>query len=704
MPSHAKSSLEAGLVALKQGNYDAAIAQLEPIAKDQNLGNACLQARVGLVMAYTRIGQVSKAIALCKNLAQSHNPQVQDWATRALSHLTKPPVTPPKSKKTATASVSFDHSSSHTNSDGDYTNFQPAKIYWRNARRAKVWQPLRKPNLINSIFSWLLATGTFIILFWGLRATVKLGMGLINQALVKLPYLNPLQFLYSDPTVFVLILLLVLIASSPWLLDWLLGEFYGQQELSKEKLNSYSRETGRVLQRTCQQKHQPLPKLRILPMSAPIMLTYGNLTRTTRITISQGLLEQLADDEIATIYALGLGQSRHRDLIIMSLVLLLTLPIYGIYQQASTWGNKISQKIWRWPITVLASLSYGLWSLITGVALLHARLRLNYSDRTSAEITGNPNALIRALLKISIGVSHDIAKQEHTNCQLESLNLLAPVSYQQSITLGSIAGHLPFESFFQWENFHPYRQWFTINNSHPLIGDRIERLCQIARHWHLDTELHLTNQKSLTVKPNSFLLQIAPWLGIPLGFVFAGLLWLTWQTAYAIHLLNLKWIYEDWSFVIGCILIAFSIGTLMRINTLFPDINLTSVQTNDHLPNLFSDASILPIDGISVRIVGKLIGRHGTSNYLGQDLILQSKQGLIKLNHIPWLGKSITPQDWIGRQIIVTGWFRRGATPWIDIQTLENQSGKTIYSPHPIWSTVLAVAAQAWGAYLFLVG
>ncbi len=74
----------------------------------------------------------------------------------------------------------------------------------------------------------------------------------------------------------------------------------------------------------------------------------------------------------------------------------------------------------------------------------------------------------------------------------------------------------------------------------------------------------------------------------------------------------------------------------------------------------------------------------------------------MKLHHLPLWGLSVTPQELISRQIIVTGWLRRRATPWIDIQTLETQNGKTINSPHPIWFTVLAVIAQACGAYIML--
>jgi Zn-dependent protease with chaperone function len=440
-----------------------------------------------------------------------------------------------------------------------------------------------------------------------------------------------------------------------------------------------------------------------LPIGAPIALTYGNLARNARIVVSQGLLEQLADDEIAVIYGTQFGQILHKDFVVMSVLLLVTLPVHRIYQQISEWGSKFTG-FWRWPAIVLASLAYGIWCLLTGTALWLSKLRLYYSDRCAAETTGNPNALIRALLKMAMGVAADIAKQGKTSWELESLNLLAPVSYQQSISLGSVAGHIPFTSLLMWENFNPYRRWFTLNNTHPLIGDRIQRLCKIARHWHLEPELHLTTEQALVGKHQPFFLQIAPWLGIPLGLLFAGLIWLLWEIAFATKILNLKWIYEDWSFVTGCLLIGFSIGMVVRMNAFFPDIQPGNLQTDDRLPNLIANPSAIPIDSINVCLAGKLLGRSGVSNCLAQDLILQSHIGLVKLHHIPWLGQSINPQDLIGRQITVVGWFRRGATPWIDIQTLQTQNGQTINSAHPIWSTVLAVAAQACGAYIFLRG
>jgi hypothetical protein len=216
----------------------------------------------------------------------------------------------------------------------------------------------------------------------------------------------------------------------------------------------------------------------------------------------------------------------------------------------------------------------------------------------------------------------------------------------------------------------------------------------------------ITPQQPIAIRPQSFLLQIAPWLGIPLGVILAGLTWLLWQTAYAMQLLNFKWIYDDWYFVLGFVLIGFSIGTMIQINALFPKITDVdvNVQKDENLISLLADPSILPIDSIKVRLTGKLLGRPGIGNCLAPDLILKSSQGLMKLHHLPGLGKSFHPQDLIGKQIVVRGWLRRGGTPWIDIQSLETEDGKKINSPHSIWMLAIAILAQGWGAYIVLVG
>lgn len=177
-----------------------------------------------------------------------------------------------------------------------------------------------------------------------------------------------------------------------------------------------------------------------------------------------------------------------------------------------------------------------------------------------------------------------------------------------------------------------------------------------------------------------------------------------------LRLWPLSWMYDGSSFIEGLVLIGFSIGTLARINFFFPDIKLTTGQTDMDLPHLLTSSNV-PVLSQPIRLQGKLLGRRRISNWLGQDLILHSASGLIKLHHTSWLGpigfwltQSPQPTNLLGQQLTITGWFRRGATPWIDIETMQPQRGATIHSNHPIWSTLLAGGAAIWGIYILWQG
>jgi Zn-dependent protease with chaperone function len=727
MSLSSEPSLEAGLTALKQGDFQTAKTILEGVATTTTNSRAAMQAQISLVAAYVRSGDITAAITISEILAQSNNPQVKLWAERSLDELLKrnrrdiaartecdatgfipfddatqsqiEPLTLPPEPTNIAHEVEPDNSPSETVSTIVPVSrlAKPLTIDWRQAGRAKSWNPGEKISLVPFHF---LTVGTFIALFWVIRELVVWFMATINNILVWLPFVEPIQALYQNPTLLLLLLLAVVAGLSPWLLDKLLSEFYNLRNLERDALALHSPEAIRVLQRYKLQS----ASLKLLPIAAPVIFTYGHVAKTTRIVVSLGLLQQLADDEIAALFAGQLAHVAHFDTVVMSLVLLVTIPIYKLYQQLSKWGDRTSQRFVNFVYIALSSFVYGIWCLLTGTAICLSQLRLYYADRFAIEFTGNPNGLTRGLLKVAVGIASDIQKQEQTSWQLESLNIVLPVGTVQSTTLGSLASHQRFDSLLMWDYLNPYAYWFTINNTHPLIGSRIHRHLKIAREWHLESELDIETQNSSLVRKETFYMQIAPFLAIPIGLIFAAIIGLTWQIAFALKFINLKWIYDDWYFATGCIAICFSIGVLIRINSFFPDLKGANLQTSDQLPNLLSNPSAIPIDKVGVSLSGKLLGRRGTTNSLGQDLVLQTNTALLKLHHISWLGQPVNPQDYIGRQVTVTGWLRRGATSWVDIQSLQTQSGKIINSRHPIWSTFVAVAAEAGGAYILLKG
>jgi Zn-dependent protease with chaperone function len=577
-----------------------------------------------------------------------------------------------------------------------------------------------------------------------------------------LPYLYPIQLFYRDPARAIATVLVILLVLSPWLLDALFKFVYGCQRLPLTQLASRNPEAAQVVQRFCRQRKIPIPTLGILPTDAPVALTYGHLPRTARIVVSEGLLTQLEDNEIATIYAGQLGHIVHWDIILMSLAVLVIQIPYTIYWQVARGGEQFADVVERKlpsyrgflpPIVLaitglIASISYGIYWLFRLPLLWFSRARVFYSDRIAIETTGNPNGLTRALLKIALGISDEIQHDRKTSALLESCDLLLPVGYRQSLPIGSCSPQTPLATVLQWDCTNPYRNWLIVSASHPLLGERAAMLGRNAQFWKLDPELSLpaiapptrTNAarlSKLSHSPKALpLLQSAIFFGLILGTGLRVMLWVIGQIGDWLNIWQVIWMHKTRSLSIGqiiwanrtdpirlvqslwtqyshnpllagCILIVFSLCLFLWMNRYFPDINSSTVRTEPNLSEFISNPDNLPPHSHPVQITGKLLGRQGLLNWLGQDLLLQTSTGLVKLHFSSFLGpfgnllpKPLRPSSLVDQQVTVTGWFRRGVTPWIDIDTIRSQGGKTTRANYPIWLTLLALAAALWGAYL----
>lgn len=735
-----ESSLEAGLAALEQGDFNRAIALLEAVRQNSSQPTATqVLAQKGLVTAYVGNEEDNKAIYLLKILSQSSDLQVSKWATLNYPQLVSAPIDATGfvafeevPEKIVKAIISIEEAviesqqpesiekavieSQQTKSIEEKV-LTPTAFTWQHTLRAQRSQPLKEVNLFPL---WLLMVGSAIALFWLLRQVSIIVMLFINDLLVKLPYLEPFQPFYHDPSNLILLLLLALTISSPWLLDGLLHLSYNIQPLSINQLAKHSPESARLLQRFCRQQGWDLPQLAIVPTSAPCAFTYGNLRRTARIAISQGLLEQLAEDEIASIYASQLGHIASYDFTLMSLFMVLTQGIYAIYCYLATWGDRqINSKIKIVAVTI-SSAAYGLWWLLCLPALGLSQVRIYYSDRFASNITGNPNSLTRALIKSAIAIAKDVQQKECTSFLLESLNLFVPVNFYQAITLGSFYPEI--EPILAWDCLNPYRYLLSINNTHPLMGDRLQRLNALAEYWHLETELKLPPTPKLAIDLQSWLrsrlltsralLQFIAVFGLISGLVFGALTWLIGAIALVIWIPWLAWMYGDWLLIKAFIPIALSISLFLRINFLFPNITPAAISSTPSLAKQLANFKALPIDSNPVRLKGKLLGRRGIANWLGQDLLLNSSQGLVKLHYQSALGtigniflrQSLNPTDLLGRHIVVTGWFRRGANIWIDLNTLQTQTGKVSHSYQPLWATIMALAIALYGSAAIVLG
>ncbi|MGB6168870.1 MAG: M48 family metalloprotease [Geitlerinemataceae cyanobacterium] len=782
-------SVKAGLAALKQGNVKTAIAYLESVPKTSPPTDALLQAQMGLVVAYNKNGQTASAIALCRELSQSSHPKVKHWATSTLDRIaTDSPSVKPTPKQTGfvpfspeepqtsstpvtppTGFVPFSPEEPQTSSTPvtpKQTGFIPLEKNpertqpdrqppienldelpatasdsdesppvaspspspsrsWRNAPRAGSPKPLKGSKIGQLRWMQLLST---LALFALLLGMVQSFYGVTNEIIFLLPFRLPFGGFYNDPTQFLAIVLLLFAIASPWLLDALLRFAYGWKPLSLKTLGNYSPETPKMLRQVCRQKKIPIPTLGILPDAAPVIFTYGHLPATARIAVSQGLLDRLEDDEIATLYAAELAHILYGDAAVMSLGLVLTQIPYTLYWKAAGFGDRLQQVAQNrqnnvcqfysaiaatWIFAILSAIAYGLYRLLRLPLLTLSRQRLAESDRFATATTGNPNGFARALLKLAIGIAEDIQQQQHTSYLLESFEGVIPVSHRQAISLGSAYPHLPPESWLAWDISNPQRHFLTFNNSHPLLGERLAWLTRCAGFWKLEPEFDLqATPVRRQPQPARLLLQGAPFFGLLAGLGLGVVLTLVGWVSQELDVPEIGWIFGDRTWVIpGLMLAGFSLGTLVRINACFPDLKLSSLSVEPNFLELLSHPQSLPIDSRTVRFSGKLLGRRGIANWLGQDSIVQTKTIVVKLHYCSKFGpvgnllsQEIRPSHWVDREVDVTGWWRRGATVWVDVDTFKSEKRQTPANGHPIGSTLLVALSAAWGAYLIAGG
>ncbi len=198
----------------------------------------------------------------------------------------------------------------------------------------------------------------------------------------------------------------------------------------------------------------PMPKLFLVPTKSPNAFATGRDPQHAAVAVTQGILELLSREELEGVLAHELTHIRNRDT--------LTQAVAGTVAGAITFvGRLLSFGALYGPVTQdnrRAANPFRILFLIVlapiAAALLQfaiSRTREFSADLGSAEITGNPTALARALEKLE-DVGHQIPM--NGNPALSPLLIVNPLSTQG------------LQSLFR---------------THPSTEERIRRLLELAK-------------------------------------------------------------------------------------------------------------------------------------------------------------------------------------------------------------------------------
>lgn len=702
--------VQAGKEALRQGRLQEAIQLFEGylaqsrqqdkalgIPADSSDGEA-LEAQMNLVRAYHQLGQTEKARSLCLELLQHPNPQAQGWAKKILLRLPTATESPaaPSAKPVEPRSAPPEEPSPGA---GSLSTRQ---------RAAQLGMKIPLPERAGPLHwaKWG-SLGVGIVFLWWLSFVLvgsHLDFGRLSfprqlwflQGL--LPWLrNGLRWLVAGSLAVNFGVGLLFFA--PWLMDQLHQRLHKLRWARLGEIERHSPETARLLQRICAQNQLKQPRLGVIPDAGPLAFVYGTFSDGCRIVVTQALLQQLSEDEIAAVYAQALGRIVNGDILVMTL---LGSPIQLVYlalEQVSQLGSKRRDLIGH-----VAPLLYLIYTVLSYPLFFLSRLGTYHADHFAVQATGNPNGLIAALLKSAAGLQEAHKNDRRPSSLLHCTRLFSLLDFK-TIAAASAAARLQDPSqagqVFLWDQINPWARWMQVNSSHPLPGHRFKVLAGYGERLRLLPELSLGSGSKLDVArlQSRFWLDLAIYaaevVGILIGWLVGLILYLLLQNRL------------DPKVIAAAAVVGYGVGLWAKAGLMYGG-SLPARPTD--VLSLLADPDADPRRGQWVELEGELVGLGPSGYQLGAELKLQEATGLIPVRFTSPLGpvgnvfsglKRI--RALVGRRVKVVGWFRRGNTAWVDLAYVQVGSNK-LHSRPRLWLVVFGLGVillGIWGAFYF---
>lgn len=561
-----------------------------------------------------------------------------------------------------------------------------------------------------------LASGVTVSLLFGMVLVLVLSLLLI----VENP--NPVQGLAIAIAITIVFNLLVFFIS-PLIMDLIQSWLYGTRWIDIREIERRNPETAKVLREVCQKHKLTLPRLGMIEDDNPTAFTYGSLPNTARLVVSRGLFQYLDDDEVAAVYAHELGHIVHWDFAVMTLAATLVQIAYLLYVYVDELAAHVDDKRVKNAARSTAVMAYIFYIVGEYLLLYLSRTREYYADHFAAEVTGNPNGLSRALVKIAYGILEVGSRNQEPSRILQGTRALG-IADPKSAAFTGTAYRVASEPYkvgrvFLWDMFNPWAWWMELNSTHPLTGKRVRALSTYAEQLGLDTEFDmarvmregrtLNRQKLYGNFVTDIILFWADWLGLAIGLL-GGLLFFVIKPSNIKMLVNAiqsdpeifgTLIVVSFTTILPACLLGFGFGTLAKMVFMYPDFN--RAPETDVLA-LMSDPYASPLRGRAVTLSGEVIGRGDAGYRFGSDLKLQDHTGLIYLRYASRFGPlgnflfgMSQAESFIHQEVKAVGWFRRGIMPWVDFVRLDCESKWTVQSYHRFWLLVLGLGCIALG-------
>jgi hypothetical protein len=428
-----------------------------------------------------------------------------------------------------------------------------------------------------------------------------------------------------------------------------------------------------------------------------MIFSYGIFRQQSRLIVSKGVFRYLDNEEIALLYAHELGHILSADSMLMTFVSAWGQVFYSGYGLLYQVSQKVPGPV-AWLLLVPAGLCYGLFLINQTFNLYFSRSREYYADHFAVEHTGNPNALVRALVKLSKAIVKQERQAEKPALFLEALRNFGIYDPLTTGTCERATRFVPqtIHRLLAWDWLNPWHSLLAWYSSHPLLGKRVLVLTRYAEQLGLDSEYRLASAYPLPaeLKPPQRLQRLAgeifiaglpllgALIGIALGLTPGVTRWLTWPQG----------------LFLGLGLGLLSQGLLQRL--------LTPSLLGKDILSILGEPALSPIRGTTVHWRGKLRLRQLVTGRWPK-LYFHDRTAVIPVRYPYWLRWQFpfrSPvqllEPYLEHSCEVTGQVCRGLTPYLTLYSITAKEQRPVHS-YAAWPTyglslVFLVIAYYW--------
>jgi heat shock protein HtpX len=201
-----------------------------------------------------------------------------------------------------------------------------------------------------------------------------------------------------------------------------------------------------MVRELCTRADLPMPSLHVIPQEQPNAFATGRSPKNSAVAVTAGIMKRLSEDELRGVVAHELAHIRNRDVLIQSIAATIGGAITYLAYMLMWFGGDDES-----PLGLIGSLALVILAPIAAslIQLAVSRQREYSADATGAQISGNPESLASALLRLEESAK-EIPMQ--VNQAAEPLYIVKPFSG------GGIA---------------------SLFSTHPPIEERVRRLRQM---------------------------------------------------------------------------------------------------------------------------------------------------------------------------------------------------------------------------------